>query len=289
MRYSMECLPCLLNQGIRVARLYLENEEEQRTLLKSIITEIAVMDHNASAPYIAHKVHRALKEALQNPDPYQKEKLYYNQEMLKLEDDFSRLVESAVNPLDVALKLAAAGNIIDFGPGYDLSRDNVLKTIKDSMEKDYSQEVFLSLAAALEDADKLLYLGDNAGEIVFDKIFIRTIKERYPHLQINFATRGEPIMNDVTEEDAYLVGIDDYANIINNGTDIPGTILEHCSDIFVNAFNQADVIISKGQGNFESLYGNGYNNLYYIFLCKCDLFMDRFGARQNDLVLMKEE
>ena len=288
MRYSMECLPCLLNQGIRVARLYLENEEEQRILLKSIIAEIAVMDHNASAPYIAHKVHRALKEALQNPDPYQKEKLYYNQEMLKLEDDFFRLVETAIDPLDVALKLAAAGNIIDFGPGYDLSRDNVLKTIKESMEKDYSQEVFISLASALKDANKLLYLGDNAGEIVFDKIFIRTIKECYPHLQIDFATRGTPIMNDVTEEDAYMVGIDTYANIINNGTDIPGTILEHCSDSFVNVFNKADVIISKGQGNFESLYGNGYNNLYYIFLCKCDLFMDRFGARRNDLVLMKE-
>jgi len=284
----MECLPCLLNQGIRVARLYLENEEEQRTLLNRIITEIAVMDHNVSAPYIAHKVHRALKETLQNPDPYQKEKLYYNQEMLKLEDDFSRLVISATNPLDVALKLAAAGNIIDFGPGYDLSRDNVLKTIKESMEKDYSQEVFVSLVSALKDADKLLYLGDNAGEIVFDKIFIRTIKEYYPHLQLEFATRGKPIMNDVTEEDAYLVGIDDYASIINNGTDIPGTILEHCSDSFVNVFNEADVIISKGQGNFESLYGNGYNNLYYIFLCKCDLFMDRFGARRNDLVLMKE-
>jgi len=208
--------------------------------------------------------------------------------MLKLEGDFYALVESAVNPLDIALKLAAAGNIIDFGPGYDLSRDNVLKTIKESMEKDYSQEVFVSLASALKDADKLLYLGDNAGEIVFDKIFIRTIKECYPHLQIDFATRGEPIMNDVTEEDAYMVGIDTYANIINNGTDIPGTILEHCSDSFVNVFNEADVIISKGQGNFESLYGNGYNNLYYIFLCKCDLFMDRFGARRNDLVLMKE-
>lgn len=288
MRYSMECLPCLLNQGIRVARLYLENEEDQRTLLKSIIAEIAVMDHNTSAPYIAHKIHRSLKEALQNPDPYQKEKLYYNQEMLKLEDDFYSLVESATNPLDIALKLAAAGNIIDFGPGYDLSRDNVLKTVKDSMKKDYSQEVFVSLVSALKDADKLLYLGDNAGEIVFDKIFIRTIKKCYPHLQIDFATRGEPIMNDVTEEDAYMVGIDDYANIINNGTDIPGTILEHCSDSFVNVFNEADVIISKGQGNFESLYGNGYSNLYYIFLCKCNLFMDRFGARPNDLILMKE-
>ena len=288
MRYSMECLPCLLNQGIRVARLYLENEEEQRTLLKSIIAEIAVMDHNASAPYIAHKVHRALKEALQNPDPYQKEKRYFNQEMLRFEDDFYALVESAANPLDIALKLAAAGNIIDYGPGYDLSRDNVLNTIKDSMEKGYSQEVFVSLKATLEDTSKLLYLGDNAGEIVFDKIFIRTIKGCYPHLQIDFATRGEPIMNDVTEEDAYMVGIDDYANIINNGTDIPGTILEHCSDSFVNVFNKADVIIAKGQGNFESLYGNGYNNLYYIFLCKCDLFMDRFGARQKDLVLMQE-
>jgi uncharacterized protein with ATP-grasp and redox domains len=288
MRYSMECLPCLLNQGIRVARLYLENEEEQRNFLKSIIAEIAIIDHNTSAPYIAHKVHRALKEALQNPDPYQKEKIYYNQEMLKLEDDFSRLVESAVNPLDVALKLAAAGNIIDFGPGYDLSRDNVLKAVKDSMEKDYSQEVFVSLVSALKDADKLLYLGDNAGEIVFDKIFIRTIKECYPHLQIDFATRGKPIMNDVTEEDAYMVGIDTYANIINNGTDIPGTILEHCSDSFVNVFNESDVIISKGQGNFESLYGNGYTNLYYIFLCKCQLFTDRFGARPNDLILMKE-
>jgi len=284
----MECLPCLLNQGIRVARRYLENEEEQRTLLKSIIAEIAVMDNNVSAPYIAHKIQRALKEILENPDPYQKEKRYFNQEMLKLEGDFYALVESAVNPLDIALKLAAAGNIIDFGPGYDLSRDNVLKTIKESMEKDYSQEVFVSLASALKDADKLLYLGDNAGEIVFDKIFIRTIKECYPHLQIDFATRGEPIMNDITEEDAYMVGIDEYAHIINNGTDIPGTILEHCSDSFVNVFNEADVIISKGQGNFESLYGNGYNNLYYIFLCKCDLFMDRFGARRNDLVLMKE-
>ena len=288
MRYSMECLPCLLNQGIRGARLYLENEEEQRTLLNSIIAEIAVMDHNVSAPYIAHKVHRALKEALQNPDPYQKEKRYFNQEMLRFEDDFYALVESAANPLDIALKLAAAGNIIDYGPGYDLSRDNVLNTIKDSMEKGYSQEVFVSLKATLEDTSKLLYLGDNAGEIVFDKIFIRTIKGCYPHLQIDFATRGEPIMNDVTEEDAYMVGIDDYANIINNGTDIPGTILEHCSDSFVNVFNEADVIISKGQGNFESLYGNRYSNLYYIFLCKCELFMDRFGVQRNDLILMKE-
>lgn len=288
MQFSLECIPCLLQQGIRVARLHLETEEEQRTLIKNLIAEIAIMDNDVSAPYIAHKMHQVLKDILQNPDPYNKQKIYFNQEMLKLEDDFSRLVESAASPLNTALKLAAAGNIIDFGPGYDLSRDNVLKIINETMEKDYSEEVFLSLKSALKAANKLLYLGDNAGEIVFDKIFIRTIKEYYPDLQIHFATRGKPVINDVTEEDAYMVGIDTYAHIINNGTDIPGTILEHCSNSFVSIFNAADVIIAKGQGNFESLCGSGCNNLYYIFLCKCNLFMERFGARQNDLILIKE-
>lgn len=288
MRYSLECLPCLLKQGIRLARLHLDTEEEQYKLIRNLMTEIASIDDNVSAPYLAHKLHRALKEASQNPDPYLEEKRYYNQEMLKLENDFVELVESAANPLNVALKLAAAGNIIDFGPGYDLSRDSVLKTIKDTIAKDYPEEVFLSLKSALKNANHLLYLGDNTGEIVFDKIFIRTIKKSYPHLQICFATRGEPILNDVTEEDAYTVGIDAYAQVINNGTDIPGTVLEYCSDPFVTAFNEADVIISKGQGNFESLYGSGYNNLYYIFLCKCPLVTEKLGLKRNDMVLLKE-
>lgn len=288
MKYSLDCLPCLLQQGVRTARLHLDTEEEQRNLLKRLIVEIAAVDDNVSAPFIAQKMQQALKEMLHNPDPYYKEKCYYNQEMLKLEDNFSQLVESAANPLTVALKLAAAGNFIDFGPGYDLSKDNVLKTINDTIRKDYPEEVFLSLNSALMEADKLLYLGDNAGEIVFDKIFIRTIKTCYPNLQIYFATRGKPVLNDVTEEDAYFVGIDAYAHIINNGTDIPGTIIEHCSNSFVSIFNTADVIISKGQGNFESLYGSGCSNIYYIFLCKCNLFMERFGTQQNDLVLLKE-
>lgn len=288
MRYSLDCLPCLLQQGVRTARRHLETEEEQRYLLKKLAAEIALLDDNVSAPCIAQKMQKTLKEVLQNPDPYRKEKDYYNQEMLNLEGEFFQLVESADNPLTVALKLAAAGNFIDFGPGYDLSKDNVLKTINDSMEKEYSQEVFNLLDSALMEAQTLLYLGDNAGEIVLDKIFIRVIKTCYPDLRVYFAVRGEPVLNDVTEEDAYFVGIDTYADIISNGTDIPGTVIEHCSDSFVRVFSMADVIISKGQGNFESLYGTGRDNIYYIFLCKCNLFMERFGTHQNDLVLLKE-
>ncbi len=288
MKLSIECLPCLLNQAVRLAQVHLDTEEKQRILVKTIMMELAAIEEHASAPYVAQKIQRALKSALNNPDPYREQKLFYNLEMLKLEEEFSDIIKSSPDHLGIALKLAGAGNIIDFGPAYDLSKEKVLNILYETLEKDFSNQAFDSLKSDLKTAQKILYLGDNAGEIVFDKMFIRTIKEEYPGIKVDFATRGEPVMNDVTEEDAYLVGMDIYARIINNGTDIPGTVLEHCSDSFKLAFNEADVIIAKGQGNFESLYGIGRNNLYYIFLCKCSLFTKRCGARQNDIILMKE-
>ncbi|MGI6650076.1 MAG: damage-control phosphatase ARMT1 family protein [Bacillota bacterium] len=289
MRLSIDCLPCLINQAVRMAKIHLESEEQRHHLVKRIMRELAAIDDNTSAPYVAQIIQRALKEALQNPDPYQEQKHYYNQEMLKLEDDLFNLVASARDRLQAALKLSAAGNIIDFGPGYDLSRDKVIETVRETMTKDIDQDVFVLLKSDLKKTRHLLYLGDNAGEIVFDKVFIRTIKKQYPELEVIFATRGKPVINDATEEDAYFVGIDAYAKIINNGTDIPGTVLEQCSPDFLRIFEKADLIIAKGLGNFESLYGTDLpRNLYYIFLCKCNLFMERFRAKLNDLMLIKE-
>lgn len=288
MKHSIDCLPCLLQQAVRIAKKYLPDEDDQIGLIKEIMITMANMEENVSSPYIAHKIQKALKKYLNNPDPYSEDKNYYNQEMLKLENELIKVRDSSTDHFAAGLKLAAAGNIIDFGPGYDLSRDKVLDCVKETLTRDYPQEVLLSLRADLQQADKLLYLGDNAGEIVFDKIFIDTIKKYYPALEVYFAARGEPVLNDITEEDAYLVGLDKQAAIINNGTDIPGTVLEYCSFDFRKIFSEADVIISKGQGNFESLYGSGRDNLYYIFLCKCSLFMERLGARQNDIMLIKE-
>lgn len=288
MKLSIECLPCLLNQAVKMAKFHLESEEEQHRLTMKILLDLAALDEQASAPYAAQKIHQALRASLQNPDPYREQKQYYNQEMLKLEDDFSLLLKSSGDRLQAALKLAAAGNIIDFGPNYDLSREKVLQIVHETMQKEFAQDLFLTLKSDLTQARSLLYLGDNAGEIVFDKIFIHSIKEQYPHLEIYFATRGKPVINDATEEDAYYVGMDSYARIINNGTDIPGTLIEHCSSSFVSIFNEADLIVSKGLGNFESLYGTGDKNVYYIFLCKCSLFMNRFGAEQNDIMLIRE-
>ncbi len=288
MELSLECLPCLVNQAARLVKTHLDDEKEQCALVKKIMFEIASSDETDSTPYIAHKMQRMVREALQNPDPYKKDKHYYNSEMLKLEGEFSELIESADDKLEMALKLAAAGNIIDFGPGHSISRAKVLKVIEETLGKEFDQEVFAALKDDLLSARKLLYLGDNAGEIVFDKMFIKAMKEENSELEVDFATRGAPVLNDVTEEDAYFVAMDTYANIINNGTDIPGTVLEHCPDSFRRTFNKADLIIAKGQGNFESLHGIGRDNLYYIFLCKCDLLMRKCGVLRNDIVLVRE-
>lgn len=282
-------MPCLLNQAVRMTREKVQDHQEQKCLMQKILQEMASCDENASAPYVAHRIQRVIKQALKDPDPYREGKHYYNTEMLKMEDCLGDLIAGADDKLRTALKLAAAGNVIDFGPGYDLSREKVLAVIHQTMEQDISAPVFEALQSSLEASRRLLYLGDNCGEIVMDKLFIRTLKEHYPQLSVQFAVRGGPVLNDITREDAYLVGMEEYAEIVDNGTDIQGTELAHCRPDFVDAFHQADTIISKGQGNFESLYGCGKNNLYYIFLCKCNLFMKRCGARQNEVMLMADQ
>lgn len=288
MKYSVECLPCLVNQTVRVVKRFISEEEEQLRLVKEVMAEMLLVDDDTTSPYIAHRIQETLARALGNPDPYKEEKVYYNQEMMKLLPNFSRLIDEAADPFAAAVKLAAAGNIIDFGPGYDLSPATVLKTIAATMEMPLPEDTLTALKEDLAQAKTLLYLGDNTGEIVFDRVFVEAIKENYPDVRIYFAARGKPVLNDITEEDAYLVKMNEFAEIINNGTSIPGTMLEYVTPAFREIFEQADVIISKGQGNFECLLGSGRENLYHLFLCKCDLFVDRLGVRKNDLIFREE-
>lgn len=288
MQHSVDCLSCMLSQAVKSAKNHIPDEEERKKLIREIIADMASVDESVTAPYIAGRIQAALRKAMNDPDPYQKDKKYYNEEMLKLEDDLFKIRDSYEDPFAAGLKLAASGNIIDFAPGYDLSREKVMEIIDQTLAMDIPREVLRSFQNDLKNASTFLYLGDNAGEIVFDKIFIATIKNYYPQLDIYFATRGKPILNDVTEEDAYFIGMDKFARIINNGTAIPGTDLSVCSSDFRKVFANSDVIISKGQGNFETLYGSGHKNIYYLFLCKCSHFMKMLNARQNDLMFIKE-
>lgn len=164
----------------------------------------------------------------------------------------------------------------------------MLQTILErAKDEKISKEVYDSFVKDLEQARTLVYLTDNCGEIVLDKLFIRLLKERYDNLEITVIVRGKEVINDATMEDAEEVGLTELVTCIGNGSDAPGTVLEELSEEARQRILQADVIISKGQGNFESMAGCGLHP-YFLFLCKCDLFVERFGLERFSSVFMKE-
>lgn len=281
----MECLQCLLNQAVSLAVKHIKEDQDRLSFFIRVLREIpGSIDESTIAPLVAGKIHRIFRDFTTNCDPYREDKDYYNQKMLSLEGDFDSFIANAENKLAAAVKLAAAGNVIDFGAIPDLESPMVFRFIKETMEKEFPGYALERLLNELEQAKTLLYLGDNAGEIVLDKLLIKEIKKHYPELNIYFATRGKPVINDVTENDADSVGIDKYANIINNGTDFPGTVLSACSSGFLEIFHKADVVISKGQGNFESLADDA-KKIYFIFLCKCGYFEKKLGIAKHEIVL----
>jgi hypothetical protein len=177
----------------------------------------------------------------------------------------------------MALRFAIAGNVIDFGPNQPFDINNTLEQAKSIV---LAIDDSRALQASLSQSKMLLYLGDNAGEIVMDRIFLETIQ----HPNVYFAVRGAPIINDALIEDAKLVGIDKIAHLITNGDDAPGTILETSSAEFRSLFEQADLIISKGQGNYEGLTANE-KNIYFILMTKCDHVANHLGIKKGDFVV----
>ena len=230
---------------------------------------------------------RVIKREFTIDDPYLTEKRYYNKALLAMEHEIESLLDTSTDRFLDAMKMALAGNIIDFSGLPMVEFGLVKKIIDDARNQELNPDTVSRLRRDLASGGSLLYLGDNAGEIVLDKIFIKEIRRVYPNLTVTFATRGAPIYNDVTQEDAHAVGMDEYASIIGNGSDIPGTDLNEVSRAFYDVFASADVILSKGQGNFETLLGCGYN-VYYLFLCKCNVFISKLGAKQFDSIFVND-
>ena len=188
----------------------------------------------------------------------------------------------AENPLDVAIRLAIAGNIMDsaISDTYDIKK-TIDRTLNSCFAIDHSDY----LKQDLLKAKKVLYIGDNAGEIVFDKLFIETIM----HPNLYFSVRGAPIINDATMKDAEYIGMGKVADVISNGYDAPSTILEHCSEEFRTIFDEADVVISKGQGNLEGLLGNTSKNIYYLLMVKCDVIANALHVKKGDFVVLNNK
>jgi len=237
---------------------------------------------NFSAPALSRELHVLLKQYSNNTDPYKEIKKQSNDLVLARYTELKNIVFNSENQFDSALRLAIAGNIIDYGIGNDF---DLQATIDKVLGSDFAIDDSVKLKQALSQAKTVLYLGDNCGEIVFDKLFIETIM----HPNLIFAVRGAPVINDATLYDAKYVGLDIVADVISNGYDAPSTILKHCSSDFLEVFNRADVIISKGQGNLEGLLGKTRKTVYSLLMVKCDVIADALGVKKGDFVVSKNK
>ena len=226
------------------------------------------------------ELHRMIRKSLQNPDPYLEIKKEFNQMMLDLYPSFREMVEKSDTPFDTAMRLAIGGNVIDFGAKYQF---DVMETIHSAMKSNLAIDDSARLQQALGNAQSLLYIGDNCGEIVLDKIFLENldVPEKI------FVVRGAPIINDITLDDARMVGMEKVARVVSTGDDSPGAVWERSSEEFRRLFNEADVVISKGQGNLEGLIERKHKNLYYLLVTKCELIAERIGTRKGAFVVRK--
>ena len=281
------CLMCQLERNLQTARK-LGSEEQATAFAKDLMRHLCDAPEGISAPWFTSGIAELFQKHYGLPlDRYAEEKKQSNAFVLARMDEIREKIQSSSDPVLTGLKFAILGNYIDFAALRDaVSFDELDRMLLSAMDMELDAENFRSFCRELETGKKLLYLTDNAGEIGFDRLFAEAIAEHYPHLEITFCVRGGPAANDATREDAAEVGIP--FPVIDNGNRIPGTQLDQLGDEARQAMDAADVILSKGQGNAETLLGCGYN-IYYAFLIKCQLFIDRFGKPKLTPMLVKEK
>jgi len=275
MKSKLECIPCLLKQSLNATGVVTDDPVVQEKVLKSVMTVLQDMPLNKSPPSIAHAVYSIVHDITGCDDPYRSLKAEYNTIAMEMYPCLKGIINKSEDRLFTAIKLAIAGNIIDFGADIQF---NIRTTIKDTLTREFAINDYPEFVESLEKSDNILYLADNAGEVVFDRLLIEEINDR---VNIIYAVKKNPIINDATTDDAIFCGIDSLAEIVTTA-DTPGTILERCDPEFVATYRSADMIISKGQGNYESLSEED-GNIFFMLLAKCpviaaDLDVELRGA-----------
>ena len=283
---NSECILCRLRRHEDTARK-LGDEKTATAFFKEMMRRLLDMPEGTSSPELAPMENRLFQEFYGlELDRFREEKLESNRYVLSRLDKIRSQIAEAEDPLYRALQFAILGNYIDFSALHgQVSYTQLDQMLDKAAQMDVEPEAYRSLRQELAAGKKLLYLTDNAGEIGFDRVFGEQLQKAYPHLRITFCVRGIPVYNDATREDALQIGIP--FEVIDNGNGVGGTDLKQLSPEAKKAMDAADVIIAKGQGNTETLYGCGYN-IYYAFLVKCDRFVKVFGKPLMTPMLVRE-
>jgi uncharacterized protein with ATP-grasp and redox domains len=287
---ASDCYSCVLNQARSAARFGELNEEQTKRV---IAVAKAGLEESKTTPLLVQHIIRRVADTIiqergesQDFDIYADVKEESNILSLAYADGFQKKLDASASPLETGLQIAAAGNIIDFG-AVNQGPINLEKELQSLNKIPFARYDIEPFKKALDGASTLLYICDNSGEIVFDMLFIKELQREYPNLQIVAALRDKPIINDATLEDAKEVGLDHLVATISSGSIYPGTILPETTEEFQKLFASADVILSKGQGNFETLLPIADERLFFLLRIKCEYMAVLSKVRKDNLVLIQ--
>lgn len=267
MKSFLECIPCLVRQTLESLTYATPDLALRETILREALHRIAAMPMDESPPHMATVIHRMIRQRCACDDPYAAVKTRSNDTALALLPRMREIVRTAGDPFEAAVRLAIAGNVIDFGTPHRPPEDDFSHVAEEALAHPMGGVAVAVFREAVLQAKPggILFLGDNAGEIVFDTLLLEAIAPK----RCVYALRSTPVLNDATLAEGHAVGLDAYADLIDNGSDAPGTILEWCSPAFRARFDAADLVIAKGQGNYETLSECGRGNVFFLFKAKC--------------------
>ena len=282
MKAHLECIPCLLRQALEATKMSATDEVVRENSLREVMIYLSNEQWTKILPELGTKVHRIVKRVTGNIDPYNQLKEKYNNMALELYPKLKFLVENSEDPLLAAVKVAIAGNVIDFGPKVNINLEEEVEKVLDSelVINDIDQ-----FKKSILKSRKVLYLADNAGETVFDRILIEELLKR--NVEVTYAVKEAPILNDATFRDAEIAGITEVAKVMSIGTDCTGVLLKEFSKKFIEEFDNSSLVISKGQGNYESLNDIKHKEIFFLLKVKCPIIAEDVEVETGSMVLKR--
>ena len=284
MQIFLDCIPCFIRQALGAARLSTDDMQIHEQVLREVLVLAKDLDMSQSPPIMGQKIHRLIRELVGIEDPYRDVKRRFNNAALQLYSGMRTYIIESKDMLETAIKLAIAGNIIDFGVNGKLHESELEQTVSECLAAEFSDIQLRSFRQAVNEAEEILYIADNAGEIIFDRLLI----EQLPIEKVTVVVKGSPVINDATMEDAVLAGLPRIVEVIDNGSDGPGTILETCSQVFVDRFKEADLVIAKGQGNYETL-SDVDKNMFFVLKAKCPVIAQDLDCEVGEMIFRKSK
>ncbi len=280
MRIYLDCIPCFMQQALRAGRIATSDEKKLKQILDQTGEMVKTIPMHSTPAEIGMSIYRTVSEVTDVRDPYKNIKQQHIAETKSIYPELEKIVANSEDKLLTAIRIAIAGNVIDLGVKKSF---DIVKDVKSILKQDFAIFDYSAFKSQLEKTETILYIGDNVGESVFDKILIKELKK-----PVKYAVRSIPIINDVTMEDAIASGLDEVAELIDSGCKSPGVILNQSTPEFLEIFNTAGLVISKGQGNFEGL-SDCKRQVFFMLKTKCSIISNHIGVEDGSIILKEHK